>query len=229
MDISEIRRSNLRTLLGRFASTAEFERLHPTFSAGYLRQITSGERNLGARVARRLEAEFGMAKGWMDAAHHNDVGYGARESGSGNVTSAPDQDVRVPLLAWDRLTAMRDVTDLARSGAHLEYVHVSRFGREKLGAGCFALRVEGDSMVSRTAPSFPEGCIIVVDPDRPLVSGAFVVVQINNHARAAFRRYVDDGAQATLIALNDAYRPLVVASDMMYLGRVVRIAEISLD
>lgn len=73
MDISEIRRENLRTLIrdrangsvGAFARIAGFE--SPTI----LSQVSgkSPSRNIGSNLARRIERGLKLSRGWLDTDH----------------------------------------------------------------------------------------------------------------------------------------------------------------
>lgn len=75
------------------------------------------------------------------------------------------------------------------------------------GPRAFALRVHGDSMMSPTgaAPTFPDGAVLVVDPDRQPVAGDFVIAREPHSGRQVFKRLASDGAQWMLRSLNPAY------------------------
>jgi SOS-response transcriptional repressor LexA len=69
------------------------------------------------------------------------------------------------------------------------------------------LRVKGDSM---TAPanqsrSFHDGDIIIVDPDKTVGHGDFVVALLPRSKEATFKQYVVDGGVAYLKPLNPQY------------------------
>jgi transcriptional regulator with XRE-family HTH domain len=67
MEIQEIRR---RKLLALRAEYKTFEALEDKtgVAASYLSQIKNGTRNMGNRVARKIELKIGQQRGWMDRA-----------------------------------------------------------------------------------------------------------------------------------------------------------------
>jgi hypothetical protein len=68
----EIRRTNLIALIRSCAMTkAAFARRVETNPA-YISQMLSGKRGLGTALARRIEASFGLERGWMDHLHADD-------------------------------------------------------------------------------------------------------------------------------------------------------------
>lgn len=92
----------------------------------------------------------------------------------------------------------------------------------KLGAGAFALRVLGDSMVDVGGPlSFPPGCIIIVDPTRKANPGDNVVVKLATAEGAVFNQLETDGAAQFLKPLNSRYPIMPLPPDAVILGVVV--------
>ncbi len=73
----------------------------------------------------------------------------------------------------------------------------------------YALRVHGDSMASDTGDSFPEGSIIVVEPEMEAVPGDYVIA-LNAGHETTFKQLVRDGGELFLKPLNARYpiRPL---------------------
>lgn len=76
----------------------------------------------------------------------------------------------------------------------------------------YALRVHGDSMVSDTGDSFPEGSVIVVEPEMPALAGDYVIA-LNAAGEATFKQLVKDGGDLYLKPLNNRYpiKPLGAA------------------
>ena len=68
----------------------------------------------------------------------------------------------------------------------------------------FALRVHGDSMVGITGDSFPEGSILVVEPELTAEPGDYVIV-LNSKNQTTFKQLVKDGADYYLKPLNTRY------------------------
>jgi SOS-response transcriptional repressor LexA len=78
----------------------------------------------------------------------------------------------------------------------------------------YALRVKGDSMTTPTGrgKSFNEGDLLIVDPEKDVFHGAFVIVSLNGFRDVTFKQYVIDGGIRYLKPLNPQY-PIVEFSD----------------
>ncbi|MHB8370637.1 MAG: LexA family protein [Leptospirales bacterium] len=88
----------------------------------------------------------------------------------------------------------------------------------KGGPHSFALRVKGDSM----EPDYPDGSIVIVDPDREPRHNADVVVRLNGEMEATFKRLKIYGSRWYLHPLNDRYPPLPLeGKDFTICGVVV--------
>lgn len=74
----------------------------------------------------------------------------------------------------------------------------------------FALRVEGDSMTNEGSPNFPEGTVLIVDPERQPKAGDFVIAKNEERQEALFKRLVTDGYAWQLKSLNRDYRPIEI-------------------
>lgn len=76
----------------------------------------------------------------------------------------------------------------------------------------FALRVHGDSMISESHDSFPEGSVVIVEPDMEAMSGDYVIAK-NQEGETTFKQLVKDGGEYFLKPLNPRYpiRPLGTA------------------
>lgn len=68
----------------------------------------------------------------------------------------------------------------------------------------FIMRVHGDSMVGERGDSFPEGSVIVVEPDFEALDGDYVIA-IKPGKNVTFRQLVRDGADLYLKPLNTRY------------------------
>ena len=79
----------------------------------------------------------------------------------------------------------------------------------------FALRVTDDSM----EPEFAAGCIIIVDPTGVAKDGAFVLAEIEGEY--IFRRLEREDGGDRLIALNDGYPPVALATGLASVRGVV--------
>ncbi len=68
----------------------------------------------------------------------------------------------------------------------------------------YALRVHGDSMVSDTGDSFPEGSILIVEPEMEARPGDYVIA-MNDANETTFKQLVKDGGDLYLKPLNTRY------------------------
>ena len=79
----------------------------------------------------------------------------------------------------------------------------------------YALRVQGDSM----EPKFPDGAIIIVEPEAEARLGSFVIAR-QNGSDATFKQLVIDGGQSYLKPLNDRYPIMPMRDDAVICGVV---------
>lgn len=64
-EIIKIRHGNLEYLLKKYESGANLGRL-TGISSNYLSHVKCGRRNLGDRLARKIETHLGLPNNWMD-------------------------------------------------------------------------------------------------------------------------------------------------------------------
>jgi SOS-response transcriptional repressor LexA len=70
-------------------------------------------------------------------------------------------------------------------------------------------------------PEFREGDIVIVDPDREVESGSFVVAQ-NTLGQATIKQLIKDNRGVFLRPLNSAYPVMdVTGQELPFMGRVV--------
>lgn len=68
----ELRRTRILEQVANFKSISAFARQY-NLDAGYLRQIKTGQRNVGEKVARDLEEAIGLPLGWLDIPHGEEL------------------------------------------------------------------------------------------------------------------------------------------------------------
>lgn len=71
--------------------------------------------------------------------------------------------------------------------------------------GCFALRIEGDSMVPRYQP----GDYVVASPSREIVQGKPAIVQVGDAGEVTCKCWYRTDSIVTLVAENKAYPPRI--------------------
>lgn len=144
-------------------------------------------KGIGVQIRRKIDETF---PGWLDP---------SPEPSAPNVQPGPGMGASVPLISWVAAGHWADVVDPYAVGDAEDWLPCPR----RHGRRTFALRVEGQSMYNpRGKPSFAEGDIIFVDPDRDAVHGALVVVRLDDETKATFKRLLIDGDRRYMEALN---------------------------
>ena len=91
-----------------------------------------------------------------------------------------------------------------------------------IGDNGYALKVKGSSMLNpHGSPSFPEGCLIFVNPDLTARPGSFVVVKLDGDDGFTFKRLTIDAGNRYLESLNPRFEILPMAPNTPILGVVV--------
>lgn len=136
----------------------------------------------------------------------------------------PWDTTMVPLLPWERVghhsTPPPPTSASTSSSAPIfgpsrqdeTWLAPSR----KYSPRAFALSIRDDSML----PEFTEGEIIVVDPERPAISGSFVVARLNGQT-ATCKRLIIDSGRTFLAPLNNRYPVLDVTDKKLEIIGVV--------
>lgn len=209
MDINTIRVANLKALIARHKNQRAFADAVATAPA-YISQILSGNelpsgkaRGVGNDLARKIEEKLDLPHGWMDRQHD--------EAGT---SAGPDLGGRVPLISWVKAGHFTEAAELASPGTALDWIDTTVPARAKT----FALRVQGDSM----EPDFPEGTILIVEPEMEAHAGSYVIAQ-NGDTEATFKQLIRDGGDWYLKPINPRY-PLKPLDGCRIVG-VVRAAE----
>jgi SOS-response transcriptional repressor LexA len=212
MTIEDIRRANLRALIHEAGSQVKAAVLLGV-EPSYISQIAGQNptRNVGSTMARRIESSWGKPKGWLDESHIQ-----ANEpTPAYNVQIGPEIVRSVPLISWVQAGAWGNLVDELEPGQAYKRIPTT----VHVGARAYALRVVGDSMTNPSgSPSFPEGTILILDPDRQAESGNYVVVRQNGDTECTFKQLVRDGGALYLKPLNPRYPILQMHRDAVVCG-----------
>lgn len=119
----------------------------------------------------------------------------------------------VPLISWVQAGYGRTAVDNLHpgQGERIETTY-------RVRPHTYALRVAGDSM----EPRFPEGCIVIVEPEETPIHGKFVIVRQNGD-EATLKQYIEDGGRKFLKPLNTRYPIFELKEDAVFCGVVKRI------
>ncbi|WP_272574746.1 LexA family protein [Providencia sp. PROV247] len=87
----------------------------------------------------------------------------------------------------------------------------------------FWLEVEGHSMTAPqgTKPSFPEGILILIDPNEPVDTGDFCIAKINGN-EFTFKKLTRDAGKVILEPLNPRYELIYVNGNCEIIGKVIK-------
>ncbi|MNZ02830.1 LexA repressor [compost metagenome] len=135
-----------------------------------------------------------------------------------NLEEFSDQVGVVPVISWVQAGAFCSNGDIPLP----EEVDERIPSPVRVGGRAYAVRVKGDSMVSRDGGrSYPEGTVLIVDPDVGPEAGKRVVARIGDET--TFKELVRDAGQWFLKPLNPQYNMIPVTEEVVICG-VVRCA-----
>lgn len=216
--IYDVRQLNLRHLIrnrfsGKQREFAEAIGYEPSMVSRLLSANDQTRQRIGSRMARSIEAKLRLPGNVLD------VPAVESEVADYNVDPGPALRGSVPLISWIQAGAWREVIDNLQPGMGERWIGTTA----RVGPHAYALRIVGDSMTNPAgSPSFPEGTIIIVDPDRDPTPGRFVVVRQNHDDECTFKQLVKDGARMYLKPLNPRYPILDMGADAVVCGVLVQ-------
>ena len=242
--IHDTRRDNLRELIAdRFGgSQTKFAKevglQQPSFVSRLLTDREPTRKNIGHRLARRIESALALSPNWLDDpdADLNERGPRPRavmavmhlteeELASGSAARARRRvlgvlekmqaaDQRVLLLSADDLgqCATLAVAYGPDSPAERITVHTDAAPPHAL-----AMQLGDDSMAER----FPVGSIVVIVDSKSPDANDFVVGVLPGEQAAAMRQWVEAADRRFLVPLNRAYQATEVTAEFRLLGVVV--------
>ena len=143
-------------------------------------------------------------------------------AGRSNTQSVHEGETRrVPLISYVKAGSWEEASDPYPTGDAEEWIEAP----DNTGPHSFWLRVVGDSMTSHSAPSIPEGYLILVDPGLPANNGSLVVAKLTDTNEVTFKKLVIDAGKTYLKPLNPDYRTIEVNGNCHIVG-VVREAKV---
>jgi len=127
---------------------------------------------------------------------------------------------RIPVISWVQAGAWTGLVDNFAPGQADEWITPE----EPMGSRAYALRVRGDSMSNPSGlPTFPEGIVILVEPEVEAKPGDFVVVRFGDD-EATFKKLTRESGRFYLTPLNPRYPVVELPLDAIFCG-VVRGAQ----
>lgn len=136
-----------------------------------------------------------------------------------NVEDGPRIRGLCPLISWVQAGAWREVIDIYSVGDAEEWIPCP----VAHGPRTFILRVRGESMLNpHGRPSFRNGDLIFVDPDRQFLNGSLVIVKLDGSQEATFKQLIAEGDKRYLKPLNPSWpEPIIMLTDDAVLCGVV--------
>lgn len=221
MDVKTIRLKNLRRIIderfngvaGQCADALGMKR--PQMS----RWVTANQKSrqgIAEESAREIERKLGYPMGYLDEIARNDHAATLSDTEKQNVFPGPDIRGRIPLISWVQAGTWSEVVDIYEPGYAERWLPFLKNNGENV----FALRVEGDSMTARFGKSYPDGCIIFVDPDQRMpTNGDRIVAKLVGSQKTTFKSYTEDAGRKWLRPLNDSHPPIY--DEFFVIGKVI--------
>jgi SOS-response transcriptional repressor LexA len=122
----------------------------------------------------------------------------------------PDTWRPVPLLSWVQAGSWSAIVHHLAPGDAEEWIPCPIAH----GPRTYVLRVRGESMYNpHGRPSFFDGDLIFVDPDRDAIQGSLVIVRLDDEDEAVFKQLVVEGSRRYLRAINPAWPAPILPID----------------
>lgn len=122
----------------------------------------------------------------------------------------------VPIISWVAAGGLEEAT-VNLEDETTDWVQAP----DNAGPRSFALIVKGDSMTSAYGPSFPDGSVIIVDPDHEPKNKSMVIVCSESSDAATFKQLVTDPEKTFLSPLNQRFPIVELTSDHRIAGTVI--------
>ena len=154
-----------------------------------------------SKAAKRL----GIYSDWLA------TGLGPMQQAHSNIEEAPSTRGLVPLISWVQAGAWCEAAEVREQAPSYHDSPTYLPCPAPHGRSTFALRVKGDSMTAPYGRSYPDGCIIYVDPERRSpVNGDRIVaclMDAGDH-EVTFKIYKNEDGRQWLAPLNTQHPPL---------------------
>ena len=162
-------------------------------------------------VTQWLDGTIKSLKGETASVLQTATGYNSNWLATGKGPKKPEQSFDVvsggegvPLISWVTAGMWADVSDPYHLGEAEEWLPCP----VRHGSRTYCLRVRGDSMNNPNGrPSYADGDIIFVDPDRGSKAGDRVIVRLDDQQEATFKQLLIEDGRKLLKALNPEWSP----------------------
>lgn len=160
-------------------------------------------RNVGDKLARKIETAIRKPIGWMDTPQWDELGPGNTEK-----PYFAGETRLLPELSWVQAGAFGEAIDINSLGEEVK-MHATHL---PVAQSAYVLRVKGDSMLAPPGSpiTYPDGFLITIDPSLEAKDGDDVVVRRDSSNEATFKRIRMDGDKVFLVPLNPKYDPIEI-------------------
>lgn len=181
-------------------------------AVGIMGQSTLAElekQGQGSAHTAELAKRYNVSPHWLAT--------GEGEMKLSNVEPGPDiKEGGVPLISWIQAGEWNEAADPFQPGDAQAWLSCPR----QHSPHTYALRVRGDSMTSPHGRTYPEGCIIFVDPERKApVNGDRIVAKLAGTDEVTFKVYKEEDGRIWLQPLNPSHLP--IRDEFKVLGTVI--------
>lgn len=203
MNVKLIRRENMRALAKSVGGISKLaNRLNKSQSQISHLIGASPIKNVGDKIAAEIEAIFDKPAGWLDREH-----YSIEEARTIYRTDQGQSAIlcrQIPLITWQEAKEWNQLAYNYKPKNLDQMVPTT----SEVSSLAFALQIQDDSMESPSGISFPNGVIIIADPDQVATLDCFMVVTTSHDKEASLKQLVSDGNKRYLKPLNPRY-PIV--------------------
>lgn len=162
-------------------------------SQGTIGNIESGLRK-SPRELLALAACLEVPPEWLK--------WGTGKPTAGNTSPGPDMRGMVPLVSYVQAGAWDGAVDSMQPGDADHWLQCPRAH----SASTYALRVRGESMTALHGRSYPEGCVIFVDPaQKAPPNGARIIAKCEGSDEVTFKVFKSEDSRVWLQPLNPMY------------------------
>jgi len=200
-----------------------------------------GERIRALRESKRLsQAQLAKQCGWVTASRLGNYEIGSRKVNAddaallalalgvtpafilfGDDSSTVYKQHEYPLLTKDQLISQERGYPIAFDSNTKFYSSTTRASKKS-----FWFQVPGHSMTSPygVKPSFPEGILVLVDPEAPIESGHYCVSIVYDKTEVTFKKFVTEDRKQWLEPMNTTarYQSIEIDENCRILGKVVK-------
>lgn len=164
------------------------------YTKGRISQFFDPDQPFGERAARSLAQRLGLQPEFFNT------------SPTAQFFNAEEIPIStsVPLISWVQAGAWADVMDPFAPGIADQWLPCP----VRHGPSTYALLVRGESMCNPDGrPSYSDGDIIFVNPEKEARNGDRVIVRLDDQAEVTFKQLLIEDGRKLLKALNPAWTP----------------------